>query len=191
MAADLAVLGARIRTMDPERPTASAVAVRDGLIVAVGSDEEVRVRCDATTEVLGGDGWAITPGLTDGHQHLFGGAELGRGIDFDRVADLEEVRSLLVAQRQRVGPGAWLLGFALEYAALGGQPYHHELIDGAAGDGPMLVYSLDHHTGYANAEALRLAGVYGPRRLTGSAQVVCDSPRRQGSPPHRAHRDRA
>lgn len=67
-----------------------------------------------------------------------------------------------------------MLGFALEYAALGGQPYHHELIDGAAGEGPMLVYSLDRHTGYANAEALRLAEVYGPRRLTGSAQVVCD-----------------
>jgi predicted amidohydrolase YtcJ len=160
--------------MDPQRPTASALAVRDGLIVAVGSDGEVREACDGTTEVIGGDGWAVTPGLTDGHQHLFGGAELGRGIDFDRVADLEQVRSLLASHRQRVGPGAWLLGFALEYAALGGQPYHHDLLDSAAGDGPMLLYSLDHHTAYANAEALRLAGVDGPRRLPGSAQVVCD-----------------
>lgn len=174
MAADLAVFGARIRTMDLERPSASALASRDGVIVAVGSDEEVRESCDASTDVVGGDGWAITPGLTDGHQHLFWGAELGRGIDFDRVAHLEQVRTLLAERRQRVGPDAWLLGFALEYVALEGQPYDHTLIDGAAGDGPMLVYSLDLHTGYANAEALRLAGIDGPRRLPGSAQVVCN-----------------
>ena len=40
--ADLAVLGAAIRTLDADRPIASAVAVREGLIVAVGDDAEVR-----------------------------------------------------------------------------------------------------------------------------------------------------
>ncbi|HTU31288.1 MAG TPA: amidohydrolase, partial [Solirubrobacteraceae bacterium] len=71
MAADLAVLGARIRTMDPDRPYASALCVKDGMVVAVGDDDEVRRACDASTRVLSGPGWAITPGLVDGHQHLF------------------------------------------------------------------------------------------------------------------------
>ena len=39
---NLTILGARIRTLDPDRPWASAVAIRDGVIVAVGDDDEVR-----------------------------------------------------------------------------------------------------------------------------------------------------
>lgn len=104
MAASLAVLGARIRTMDPGRPWASAMAVTDGVITALGSDDEVRERCDATIEieVLAGHERTITPGLTDGHQHLLMGAVVGRGIDFDRVADLEGIRAALAAGRRRL-----------------------------------------------------------------------------------------
>ncbi len=174
MAADLAVVGARITTLDPERPLATALAVRDGLIVAVGDDAEVRSACDESTTFLDGTGAVVTPGLTDGHQHLFQGAEVARGVDFDRVADLEGIRSALAAERRRVGPGAWINGFALEYAAFGGRSYHHELIDAAAGDGPMLVHALDMHTAFANAEALRIAGVDGPRRFPDGASIVCD-----------------
>ena len=42
LSADGAILGARIRTLDPSRPAATAVAWRDGVMTAVGSDDEVR-----------------------------------------------------------------------------------------------------------------------------------------------------
>src|SRR5262249_54990565 len=109
-----------------------------------------------------------------GHQHLLMGALIGRGVSFDRVATLDGVRGLLRAQRARIGPGAWLRGYAFEYAALGGLAYHHELVDEAAGDGPMLVYSLDLHTGFANAEALRIAGVTGSREFPDGSFIVVD-----------------
>src|ERR1035437_9437065 len=112
MPAELALFGADIRTMDPSRPHATAMAVSNGVIVAVGTDDEVRDACDAATQVLGEPGWAVTPGLTDGHQHLFMGAEVGRGIDFDRVDTLDEIRAMLAEERRRVGPGGWILGFA-------------------------------------------------------------------------------
>lgn len=179
MKANLAVFGADIRTMDPLRPAASALAVSDGVIVAVGSDDEVRDVCDASTVVLGETGWAITPGLTDGHQHIFHGAELGRGVDFDRVGDLVTMRTMLAAERRRIGPSAWLLGFGFEYAALGAQAYHHDLIDAASCDGPMLVFSLDLHTGFTNAQGLRVAGVNGARHFPDGASIVCDD---QGRP---------
>lgn len=179
MAAELAVFGARIRTMDPGRPLASALAVSGGEIVAVGDDDEVRDACDASTRVLGETGWVITPGLNDGHQHLFGGAERGAGVDFDRIADLEGVRSALAAARKRVGPGKWVLGYSLEYAALGGRRFHHDLIDAAAGDGPVLIFSLDGHTAFANEAALQAARLDGPRQFVSHSIVVCDD---QGRP---------
>ena len=165
MAADLAVFGARIRTMNPAQPFAEALAVKDGRIIALGSAAEVRAECDANTVIQSGTDWHLTPGLTDGHQHLLMGSQVGRGINFDRVSNLEQVRALLRAERERVGPGAWVQGFAFEYAALGGLEYHHELIDEAAGDGPMLFHALDMHTAFANGEALRIAGVTGARRF--------------------------
>jgi predicted amidohydrolase YtcJ len=172
-AADLAVLGARIRTMDPDRPWASALAVRDGVLVAVGDDDEVRSACDARTTVLDGAGSVVTPGLVDGHHHLFMGAEVGRGVDLDRVRTLDRMRELLRAERERVGPGGWLLGFAAEYETFGG-PYHHSLLDEAAGDGPMLLWALDLHTAFVNAEGLRVAGITGPIRFGDNSFVVLD-----------------
>lgn len=174
MAADLAVFGAKIRTMDPDMPLAEAIAVKDGRIVAVGSNDEVRDSCDSATERLDGSKWSITPGLTDGHQHLFTGAELGRGIDFDRTGSLAALRERLHAERKRIGPGKWILGFALEYSTFEGQQYHYDLIADAAGEGPMMVYSLDLHTAFVNEHALRAAGVDGPRRFADASSVVCD-----------------
>ena len=62
MAADLAIVNARVRTLDPAQPFAEAVAMRGGTIVAVGDDAEVREHCDARTEVLDARGNALDPG---------------------------------------------------------------------------------------------------------------------------------
>ena len=61
MAADLAIVGARVRTLDPAQPSATAVAVQGGTIVAVGDDAEIRAHCDAHTEMLHARGQALIP----------------------------------------------------------------------------------------------------------------------------------
>jgi predicted amidohydrolase YtcJ len=174
MPADLAIVDARIRTLDPLRPWASALAVQDGMIVAVGDADDVRQVCDATTTVLSGPNWHVTPGLVDGHQHLLMGAEVGRGVSLDRVATVEGIRALLRAERARIGPDAWLTGFALEYAAFEGADYHHRLLDEAAGPGPMLIHALDLHTAFVNGTALQIAGVTGSRQFPDGSIIVCD-----------------
>src|SRR3954451_12074372 len=138
MAARFAVFGTRVRTQDPNAPTATALAWSDGRILAVGDEHDVRAVCAGTTQVIDGSGLTVTPGLVDGHQHLFHGAETGQGVNFDRVSSLEGLRQLIRAERERLGPGAWVQGYALEYAAFEGARYHHTLLDEAAGDGPML-----------------------------------------------------
>ena len=173
--ADCAIVNATVRTMDPSFPAASAVAWRDGLIVAIGDELSVRAHCDATTEVVDAKGAAVTPGIIDGHQHLFMGAEVGRGLYLDRVSTLADLRSRLAAERTRVGDGAWLLGYGLEYTALEGADYHHELLDAATDPGPMLLWALDFHTAFVNAAALRSAGIDGARTFASGSRVVVDS----------------
>ena len=68
---DLTVIGARVRTLDPDRPWARAVAIRDGRIVAAGADDEVRRAAAPSAELIDGRGMVIVPGLTDSHMHPF------------------------------------------------------------------------------------------------------------------------
>ena len=77
---DLALVGARVRTLDPERPAATAVASADGEIVAVGSDAEIG-ELGAATETIDLHGAVVVPGLTDSHIHPLQGALETRGAE--------------------------------------------------------------------------------------------------------------
>ena len=65
MAADLVISNTRVRTLDPGRPEATAIAIGGGLIEAVGDDRTVRAEIGPNTEVIDGRDLAIVPGLTD------------------------------------------------------------------------------------------------------------------------------
>ncbi len=179
-AAQLAVTGARIRTLDPANPWASAVAIRDGVIVAVGSDAAVRGACDSRTRTIDGSGSVITPGITDSHQHPFWGLEWTRGAELSGMTRLDDIRAALAAERDRVGPGGWILGRGLAYVAfddVGG--LHHSAIEDATGGLPTFLITFDGHTALASKRALQLSGVDGPHDFEQGAEVVCDD---QGRP---------
>ena len=171
--ADLAVVATTVRTMNPASPFATAIACHNGVVIALG-DEDVRAACDATTQVIDGSGAVVTPGLVDGHQHLFQGAEIRRGIDLEGARDPAEFRARIRAGRAAVGPEAWLLGYGVEYETFQGRAFDHRELEGADGPGPMLLWSFDLHSAFANEAALRIAGIDGPRALGDAALVVCD-----------------
>ena len=110
MAADLAIVGARIRTLDPAQPFASAVAIKAGTIIAVGDD--VHDECDARTEVIDARGAALIPGLVDSHLHPFWGAELARGVDLSHERSKADVLAALAAGEVQRG---WLFALGLDY----------------------------------------------------------------------------
>jgi predicted amidohydrolase YtcJ len=176
--AELAIVGGSIRTLDPEQPQASAVAVRDGEVVAVGSDAEIREHCDARTNILDADGVGIVPGLVDAHIHPFH-AEQTRGADLTRCTTLSEVQFELSRERA-IGGDGWVLGWGLEYNLFAGGPISSEAIEDAVGGAPALVTFFDLHTAVATPRALELAGVTGPRSFTEGAEVVVRDGRTTG-----------
>ncbi|MYS43793.1 amidohydrolase family protein, partial [Streptomyces sp. SID5998] len=96
-AADTILTGARIRTLDPDRPSAHAVAVKDGRIVAVGDAADVPDWRGAHTEVVDLAGATLTPGLVDGHSHPYLGVLTAAGLDLSGCRDLEALRAALAA----------------------------------------------------------------------------------------------
>jgi predicted amidohydrolase YtcJ len=171
MSAGLAVVGAHVRTLDPRRRSASAVACRDGVIVAVGDDAEVREACGPGTEIVDARGATVTPGLVDAHIHpLF--VEQTRGADLTRCATLAEVQDALAAERSSGADGDWVLGWGLEYGVFAGGPITGEPLVEAVGGAPALLTFMDQHTAVATPEALRRARVTGGEAFDEGAEVV-------------------
>jgi len=172
-AVDLALVGARVRTLDPDRPSASAVAIAGATISAVGSDADIRELAGPGAEVIDLRGGAVVPGLTDSHLHPFLGAVGARGADLTGVTSLQEVRRRIAEERSQCAPHEWVLGFGLDYNAFTDSGTSGALIEQAAGGGPALLTFMDFHTALATPRALELAGVDGPRAFTEHAEVVC------------------
>jgi predicted amidohydrolase YtcJ len=100
---DLVVLNAKVVTIDPENPRAEAIAVTDGRITSVGSNDTIGPLINSRrTEVIDADGRLVTPGFNDAHTHF-------DALDLDYV-DLRYITDpRLITQRveQRVARNSW------------------------------------------------------------------------------------
>jgi hypothetical protein len=170
-AAELAVVGARIRTLDPERPTATAVAIRSGEIVAVGDDAEIRTLCDARTDVIDGAGLAIVPGITDSHLHPMWATEFAVGVDASHHALRSDLAAALRAERERVGPDAVVRAWSVDYAHFSGEDMDGRVLEELAG-GPALAVFFDLHTYLATPSVLAMAGVTGDETFDDASEIV-------------------
>ncbi len=84
--ADLILLNGRIATQDQRRPTASAVAIKDGKFLAVGSGKDVQTHRGDTTQVIDLRGRTVIPGLNDSHLHVIrGGLNFNMELRWDGV----------------------------------------------------------------------------------------------------------
>ena len=170
---DRIVWGARVRTLDPELPECSAFAIKDGTITATGDDDTIRAMRGAGTEVIDGRGIAFVPGLTDAHIHPLMGTLRTQGADLFHAQTLDEIRTRLVAERARVGPGDWVQGWGLHYEPFEQSGIHGELFDAAVAGQPMLLEFFDGHTALVNHTALNRAGISGPVAFAEEAAIVC------------------
>lgn len=176
---DLLIRGARVRTMDRQRPHASAVALRAGAVVAVGQDHEVDPLAGRRTEVVDGQGLTVTPGLVDSHQHPVMALSQEQGLDLTHVDDLGRLRSELSAYSADLPEDAWVIAFGTEYTAFGPRTPHREDIDAAVGGRPAMLNMMDAHNALLSSEGLRCAGITGPITFADHSEIDVD---RDGDP---------
>jgi predicted amidohydrolase YtcJ len=159
-AADLVVRNARIHTGDPSRPQAEAVAVRDGVITAVGDDKDVAPLIGASTRVVDALGRRVIPGLNDAHLHVIrGGLNYVLELRWDGVRTLRQGLAMLREQAARTPKGQWVRvvgGWSAEQFAERRLPTVAEL-NAAAPDTPVFVLHL-YQSAVMNRAALKAAG---------------------------------
>src|SRR3546814_1801569 len=92
--ADTIITNARVTTLDRANPDGQAVAVRDGLIQAVGPRDAIMRLADHRTRVIDAGGRRVIPGLNDSHTHLIrGGLNYNMELRWEGVPSLADARS--------------------------------------------------------------------------------------------------
>lgn len=106
--ADLALVNARILTVDDRFSTASALAIRGGRFVAVGSDADIRRHIGSQTRVIEGRGRTVVPGIIDTHVHALEVANAEATQPFRNLRSIAEVQSWIRDETSRRPAGTWI-----------------------------------------------------------------------------------
>ena len=159
--ADLVLVNGRIATMDPARPSATAVAIAGGRFVAVGDERDVAPFRSATTKVLDLGGRTVIPGLDDSHIHVIrGGLNFHMELRWDGVTSLAMALEMLRDQAARTPAPQWVRvvgGWSSFQFAERRMPTLAE-INAAAPDTPVFVLHL-YDRALLNGAALRAVGI--------------------------------
>ncbi len=159
--ADLIIRNGKILTLDEGRPDASAVAVRDGKFLRVGTDAEVMAHKGPQTRVIDASGHRIVPGLNDSHIHVIrGGRFYNLELRWDGVKSLKAGLDMIREQAKRTPAGQWVrvVGGWSEYQFAERRLPTLQEINEAAPNTPVFVLCL-YGKAFLNKAGLAAAGI--------------------------------
>jgi predicted amidohydrolase YtcJ len=151
---------ANIHTFDPKYPSASAILIAGGRVIAMGDRDKLEGLAHGKVEKQDMQGKTILPGLTDAHLHIqYFSLGLAK-IDCETKTKDECLRR--VAERvKKAKPGEWILGHGWnhnEWSEGGELPAADEL-DALAPNNPVYLTAKSLHAAWANTFALNLAKI--------------------------------
>jgi len=164
--ADTVYLHGAVITLDAGARTAQAVAVRDGKILAVGTDAEIQRLASSQTTVVNLRGKTMLPGFYAAHDH-FPGAGMNAlfyvDLNSPPIGKMQSIADIVAALKERARtapPGAWIVGRGYDDTLLREKrhPNRYDL-DQASSDHPIWISHISGHLGAANSKALEIAGI--------------------------------
>ena len=155
--ADLIIHNARIYTVDPHQPWASAVAVQGERILCVGDHASVMAHAGPATRLLDAAGKLVLPGFVESHWHFSSTA-----FAFQALVNHEDPHQVLVLLERYVAanPGEKAItGMGWIQPLMPAELLRREVLDAICPDKPVCLLSTDYHTMWVNTYALKAAGI--------------------------------
>ena len=173
---DMIIVNATVRTMNPARPTAEAIAILGNRIVAVGSDTEVNKLAGANTRVIDAKKRLVLPGFNDAHVHFLSGGFQLSSVDLRDANTPQEFAERIRQFAIKLPAGRWITGGDWDHERWpDARLPTKELIDPYTPNTPVFVSRLDGHMALANSAALKLAGVTNQTKDPDGGVIVRDA----------------
>ncbi|HCD86059.1 MAG TPA: amidohydrolase, partial [Algoriphagus sp.] len=164
--ADSVFINGIVYTVDESNPKAEAVAVKDGLILAVGTTAEIQEYIGENTEVIDLEGKTMTPGFIESHAHLMGIGYNKLELDLMYVKTYDELVEKVAEAVAKAKPGDWITGRGWHQDKWIQKPEKmvkgfqtNEPLNAVSPDNPVFLRHASGHASFANAKALELAGI--------------------------------
>src|ERR1700757_4412885 len=168
-------------TLDRSNPTASAVAIKDGVFTAVGHDHDVMKLAGPATRVIDLKGRRVLPGLIDNHLHIIrGGLNFNMELRWDGVRSLSDAMSMLKRQVAVTPPPQWVrvVGGFTEHQFVEKRLPTIDELNTVAPDTPVFLLHL-YDRAILNGAALRVVGYTKDTPNPPGGEIVRDA---QGNP---------
>ena len=161
MSATLVLTNGAIYTQDPEQPIVSAVAVRDGKVLAAGDNEAMKALLGSGGEWIDlGTGRCVLPGLVDAHVHFEGFALSLQRVNLAGTKNLDEALKRIMAKVDEQGAGVWLEGRGWNQTRWPGGAFPTSAdLDKIVAHRPVYLSHKSGHAAWVNGLALKMAGI--------------------------------
>ena len=164
--ADTVFINGKVATVDKRFSFKKAIAVKDGWIIDVGENDEIRAYIGPDTKVIDLGGKVILPGAHDAHIHaiswMFNNTCCYLGPEV--MQTVPEMRSILAEEIKKFAPGEWVQGSGLSPEFIEGRnnttsPVTCHDIDEVSPDNPVAIMHGSAHGLLANSKAMELRGI--------------------------------
>lgn len=176
--ADVVLTGGVIETLDREIPSATAIAIKDGKIAKVGTDEEVLRWVQPGTNVVALKGRTVIPGLVDSHMHLEGLGMRRFGVDLVGTSSIDEIKARIKKAVAVAKPGEWIQGRGWDqndweaFKKKGLKFPTAKDLDEVSPNNPVILTRIDGHAIWVNTKALAAAGINNKSKSKDGGEIV-------------------
>ncbi|MFK7956351.1 MAG: amidohydrolase [Lysobacterales bacterium] len=162
LAPDAVYYNAKIYSVDPANSWHQALAVKNGQILSLGTDEEVLELSGGETRVVDLNGAMVMPGIHDTHMHPLD-AGISKTLECSFLSnDLEEVLNILKGCIAKAQPGEWVRGGQWnEGYFAGGEKMPKTILDEIAPNNPVFLMDWSVHHAWVNSLALEQFSIDG------------------------------
>jgi len=184
--ADMVLKGGHVVTVDQANPDGQAIAVADGKILAVGSDEEIAKFVGDNTQVIDLQGRLAIPGFIEGHAHFTGLGQSQMMLNLSKADSWDDVAKQVEEAVAITPPGEWIIGRGWHQEKWSTKPSPsfegyptHDKISAVSPNNPVLLTHASGHMCFANDYAMRDAGVTSETEPPSGGEILQDD---EGAP---------
>jgi hypothetical protein len=164
--ADTIIINAVIATMNDAQPDAEALAIKDGIIVKIGTNAAIEILKNEKTEVIDAKNKFVMPGFIDGHAHFSSLGESLMNLDLMQTNNWSEIIEGVKVEVLKNEKDTWIQGRGWHQEkwneptenAVEGYP-SHETMSAISPDNPVILSHASGHAVFANAKAMEIAGI--------------------------------